>query len=177
MRAAPLAAAAASSEEIKALATAAVPLSELRQDNFRMLREAIGPSVRVVAIGEETHGTEDFYRLRAEITQSLIEHEGFTAVLCEADFPPMYELNRYVEGTHKIRKQERTESDYAQSKKKTFLPPGRCSDSYGGPEGALPCVDVVQLRPERLCGVAQRLQQQEKAEWTRPRATCGPART
>ncbi|KAG5176952.1 hypothetical protein JKP88DRAFT_282367 [Tribonema minus] len=88
--------------DVQAVAIAAIGLDLLKQDDFKILREAIG-SARVVCVGEESHGTEEFYRLRAEITKALIKHEGFTSVLCEADFPPFWDLNRFVGGTHKIR--------------------------------------------------------------------------
>src|SRR5205814_1162357 len=40
---------------------------------------------RVVMIGEASHGTDEFYRYRAEITKRLISDMGFTAVCAEAD--------------------------------------------------------------------------------------------
>jgi erythromycin esterase-like protein len=51
---------------------------------------------RIVCIGEASHGTEEFYRIRAELSQALIEHAGFTAVAVEADWPDAYRVNRYV---------------------------------------------------------------------------------
>lgn len=74
-----------------------VSLRELRQTSFRRIRDGIGDAA-VVLIGDSTHGTEEFYRIRAELTKVLIEHDGFDAVLCEGDFPPFFELNRYVGG-------------------------------------------------------------------------------
>jgi erythromycin esterase-like protein len=49
-----------------------------------------------VLIGEASHGTHEFYRLRAELTQRLIEEQGFVAVAAEADWPDAYRVNRYV---------------------------------------------------------------------------------
>ena len=40
---------------------------------------------RVVLLGESTHGTEEFYRIREAVTKRLVEERGFTAVLFEAD--------------------------------------------------------------------------------------------
>lgn len=51
-----------------------------------------------VLIGEATHGTAEFYRIRAEITQRLIMEEGFDAIAVEADWPDAYRVNRYVLG-------------------------------------------------------------------------------
>ncbi|MGM0555484.1 MAG: erythromycin esterase family protein [Myxococcota bacterium] len=47
-------------------------------------------------IGEASHGTHEFYRMRAELTQELIERGQCDAVLVEADWPDMYRANRYV---------------------------------------------------------------------------------
>ena len=54
---------------------------------------------KFVLLGEATHGTAEFYRTRAEITQQLILEEGFDAVAVEADWPDAYRVNRYVYGT------------------------------------------------------------------------------
>jgi erythromycin esterase-like protein len=53
---------------------------------------------RVVLIGEATHGTHEFYRIRGEITKRLIREKGFSAVAVEADWPDAYRVNRYVRG-------------------------------------------------------------------------------
>jgi erythromycin esterase-like protein len=50
-------------------------------------------------LGEATHGTHEFYRLRAQITRRLIEERGFNAVLVEADWPDAYRVNRFVQVT------------------------------------------------------------------------------
>lgn len=48
-------------------------------------------------IGEATHGTEEFYHLRAEITKKLIEEKGFSFVAVEGDWPDVYRVNRYAQ--------------------------------------------------------------------------------
>jgi erythromycin esterase-like protein/predicted phosphoribosyltransferase len=53
---------------------------------------------RFVLLGEASHGTHEFYRERARITQRLIDEKGFTAVAVEADWPDAYRVNRYVRG-------------------------------------------------------------------------------
>jgi len=66
--------------------------------------DAYGPLVqqagdaRFVLIGEASHGTHEFYAMRAELTKRLIEEKGFTAVVAEADWPDAYRVNRYVRG-------------------------------------------------------------------------------
>lgn len=51
---------------------------------------------RVVLLGEATHGTSEFYRARAAITQRLIDRHGFRIVAIEGDWPDAAELDRYV---------------------------------------------------------------------------------
>ncbi|MFL6605019.1 MAG: protein-L-isoaspartate(D-aspartate) O-methyltransferase [Steroidobacteraceae bacterium] len=51
---------------------------------------------RVVLLGEASHGTAEFYRARAAITQRLIEQHGFTIVAVEADWPDAATVDRYV---------------------------------------------------------------------------------
>jgi protein-L-isoaspartate(D-aspartate) O-methyltransferase len=50
----------------------------------------------VVLIGEASHGTSEFYRMRARITQALIREAGFTLVAIEADWPDASRVDRYV---------------------------------------------------------------------------------
>ncbi|MCK9366329.1 MAG: erythromycin esterase family protein [Metallibacterium scheffleri] len=53
---------------------------------------------RFVLLGEATHGTQEFYRMRAEITRRLIAEHGFDAVAVEADWPDAWRVNLYVQG-------------------------------------------------------------------------------
>lgn len=59
------------------------------------LVERIGDA-RLVLLGESTHGTSEFYRMRARISQALIERRGFQFVAVEADWPDAMRVNRYV---------------------------------------------------------------------------------
>ena len=73
---------------------AARPLTGAAED-YDPLIELIGES-RFVLLGEASHGTHEFYRERARITQRLIKEKGFMAVAVEADWPDAYRVNRYV---------------------------------------------------------------------------------
>jgi erythromycin esterase-like protein len=57
--------------------------------------EAIGHA-RIVLIGEASHGTHEFYRIRADLTEALVEQKGFNVVAVEADWPDAYRVNRWV---------------------------------------------------------------------------------
>jgi erythromycin esterase-like protein/predicted phosphoribosyltransferase len=81
---------------LDAIRKTARPLTGADRD-YDPLMELIGES-RFVLIGEASHGTHEFYRERARITQRLIEEKNFTAVAVEADWPDAYRVNRYVRG-------------------------------------------------------------------------------
>lgn len=75
---------------------AAIPLS-FPFAEYGSLFDWIGKR-RFVLIGEASHGTHDFYRERAQITQRLIEEKGFNTVAIEGDWPDAYRVNRFVTG-------------------------------------------------------------------------------
>jgi protein-L-isoaspartate(D-aspartate) O-methyltransferase len=52
----------------------------------------------VVLLGEATHGTSEFYRMRARITQELVRRSGFQFVAVEADWPDAARIDDYVLG-------------------------------------------------------------------------------
>lgn len=64
---------------------------------YKDISTLIGNS-SVVLFGEATHGTHEFYRLRAELTKRLINEKKFNAVAVEADWPDAFRVNRYVRG-------------------------------------------------------------------------------
>jgi len=79
-----------------ALRAVAHPLVGSRED-FDPLLGLVGDS-RLVLLGEASHGTHEFYRIRAEITKRLIRECGFRAIAVEADWPDAYRVNRFVRG-------------------------------------------------------------------------------
>jgi erythromycin esterase-like protein len=70
------------------------PLTGAANDYDALL--ALIGDARFVLIGEASHGTHEFYRERAQITQRLINEKGFNAVAVEADWPDADRVNRYV---------------------------------------------------------------------------------
>jgi erythromycin esterase-like protein len=77
------------------LRQAAQPLANL-SDLDRLLA-LIGDS-RLVLLGEATHGSREFYRLRAELTRRLIVDKDFDAIAVEADWPAALRASRYAQG-------------------------------------------------------------------------------
>ncbi|MBB3189183.1 erythromycin esterase family protein [Halomonas cerina] len=74
----------------------ATPLEERDRDHDTLL-EQVGDRPFVL-LGEASHGTAEFYRMRAAITRRLIEEKGFEAVLVEADWPDALRLDGFVRG-------------------------------------------------------------------------------
>ena len=89
------------------LRPALIPLSTLTSTSFSHLRSSLSPfpptsssssTTRIVMLGEATHGTTEFYSIRADLTRRLIEEDGFDFVAVEADWPDAYRVNRYIHG-------------------------------------------------------------------------------
>ncbi|HEY8038194.1 MAG TPA: protein-L-isoaspartate(D-aspartate) O-methyltransferase [Polyangiaceae bacterium] len=76
---------------------AAEPLRDIDEDPVDGLLERIADA-RVVLLGEATHGTSEFYRMRARITKELIARRGFQFVAVEADWPDAARIDDYVLG-------------------------------------------------------------------------------
>lgn len=74
------------------------PLTGQNSDYDSLLKMA--ENARFVLIGESTHGTKEFYKMRAELSKRLIKELNFTAVAIEGDWSDSYHINRYVNGTN-----------------------------------------------------------------------------
>jgi protein-L-isoaspartate(D-aspartate) O-methyltransferase len=74
---------------------AAEPLADIERDALDAILDRIGDA-RVVLLGEATHGTSEFYRMRARLTRELILHRGFTVVAVEADWPDAARIDHHV---------------------------------------------------------------------------------
>jgi protein-L-isoaspartate(D-aspartate) O-methyltransferase len=81
----------------KLIRECAEPLTTIEDASVDSLIERIGDA-HVVLLGEATHGTSEFYRMRTRITQELIRRRGFRAVAVEADWPDASVIDRYVRG-------------------------------------------------------------------------------
>lgn len=68
-----------------------------RLDDLKVLRDLVG-NARIVALGEGTHGTREFFQLKHRITQYLASEMGFTVFAIEANLPEAWKLNDYVLG-------------------------------------------------------------------------------
>ncbi len=81
---------------IEAIEKEVVPLN-YEDPKLEYIIKLIGDK-RIVLIGDASHGTHEFYELRAKITQKLIKEKGFNAVAIEGDWPDAYNVNQYLNG-------------------------------------------------------------------------------
>jgi protein-L-isoaspartate(D-aspartate) O-methyltransferase len=77
------------------IARASESFPSIEKADLEPLLRRVGEA-RVVLLGEATHGTAEFYRMRARITQELIERKGFSIVAVEADWPDAGRIDHYV---------------------------------------------------------------------------------
>ena len=80
---------------VRDLADAAESFASIETADLNPLMARIG-SARVVLLGEATHGTSEFYRMRERITRGLIVSKGFRFVAVEADWPDAARVDHYV---------------------------------------------------------------------------------
>lgn len=73
----------------------ALPMST--NEDLNPLLEAIG-GANIVLLGEASHGTSEFYKVRAEISKRLITEKGFTLIAVEGDWPSTQHINRFIKG-------------------------------------------------------------------------------
>src|SRR6187399_3224860 len=64
-------------------------------DDLQPLKKMIGDA-RIVALGEATHGTREFFQLKHRMLEFLATEMGFTVFSIEANMPEAYRLNDYV---------------------------------------------------------------------------------
>ena len=81
----------------KLIREASEPLDSIYSASIDALADRIGSS-KVILLGEATHGTSEFYRMRARITRELIERGLADFVAVEADWPDASRIDDYVLG-------------------------------------------------------------------------------
>ena len=67
------------------------------ENDLATLIDSIGEA-KIVLLGEASHGTSEFYTIRAQLTKKLIEEKGFSNIAVEGDWPPCRQVNRYIKG-------------------------------------------------------------------------------
>lgn len=59
-------------------------------------------NVKIVMLGEATHGTYEFYYIRKQLTEYLVQEKGFNAIAIEGDVTSCYNINLFLQGEGKI---------------------------------------------------------------------------
>lgn len=77
------------------VAEVAEPFESIAGAELAPLLERIG-DCPLVLLGEASHGSSEFYRMRAHITRELIRRKGFTVVALEADWPDAARIDAWV---------------------------------------------------------------------------------
>jgi protein-L-isoaspartate(D-aspartate) O-methyltransferase len=77
------------------IATACEPFETPETVRLDRLLARIGDA-RIVLLGEASHGTSEFYRMRERISRELIANRGFRFVAIEGDWPDAARVDHYV---------------------------------------------------------------------------------
>jgi len=80
---------------IKRLTNTADSFSSIDAVDLGPLLERVGDA-RIVLLGEATHGTSEFYRMRERISRELIVKKGFRFIAIEGDWPDAARVDHYV---------------------------------------------------------------------------------
>ncbi len=80
---------------VERIADAAEPFSTIEAVDLGPLLERVGDA-RIVLLGEATHGTSEFYRMRERISRELIVKKGFRFIAIEGDWPDAARVDHYV---------------------------------------------------------------------------------
>lgn len=64
-------------------------------EDLCFLKDIVG-SARIVSLGEGTHGTSEFFKMKHRITKYLAEEMGFTIFAIEANMPEAKAVNDYI---------------------------------------------------------------------------------
>ena len=80
---------------VKAIAASSEPFNSVGGADLDKVLGRIGDA-KIVLLGEATHGTSEFYRMRERISQELITRKGFRFVAIEGDWPDVARLDHYV---------------------------------------------------------------------------------
>jgi erythromycin esterase-like protein len=78
---------------LAAVNSALIPIQDV--EDCQAAVDRIGDA-EFALLGEASHGTHEFYAVRAAITKKLILESGYRAVAIEGDWPDAYRVNCYV---------------------------------------------------------------------------------
>ncbi|MGQ0640748.1 MAG: erythromycin esterase family protein [Gemmatimonadaceae bacterium] len=77
--------------------TAPAAAARAQDSDLELFRQIVGDA-RIVALGESTHGTREFFLVKHRLLDYLVRRLGFTAFAIEANQIAVETINRYVHG-------------------------------------------------------------------------------
>lgn len=81
---------------LKAIKARAYPLEQY--DDLDLFLQAIGDT-KIVMLGEDTHGTHEFYTWRNMISRRLILEKGFNIIAAQGDMAEGYRINSFIKNS------------------------------------------------------------------------------
>ncbi len=82
--------------EIKRYATPLVTVQAgNKTDDLAAFGKAVG-GARIVALGEASHGTREFFQMKHRLLEYLVKEKGFTVFAIEANWPESLAVDRYI---------------------------------------------------------------------------------
>ncbi len=63
---------------------------------------SVDDNVKIVALGEATHGNKEFQELKLELFKALVQNNNYKAFVFEADFGECLYINDYIRGNSKL---------------------------------------------------------------------------
>jgi erythromycin esterase len=79
----------------------AIPIASLTAesglDDLEPVKNLVGDA-KILALGEATHGTSEFFKLKHRMLEYLVKKQGFTVFAIEGSWASALEINRYVMG-------------------------------------------------------------------------------
>ena len=82
-------------DTVHAITAVSEPFDIIGEADLHPSLERVGDA-KIVLLGEASHGTFEFYRMRERISQELITRKGFRFVAIEGDWPDVARLDHYV---------------------------------------------------------------------------------
>jgi erythromycin esterase len=64
-------------------------------DDLMPLKKVVGDA-RIVALGEASHGTREFFQLKHRLFEFLVTQKGFSIIALETTMPQAYRMNDFV---------------------------------------------------------------------------------
>jgi len=84
-------------EKLQYVALTDAEEKEIDKENFKAI-DSYFDGVKIVGLGESTHGTSEFHTIRAELFKYLVEKKAFNTFFLEADYAACIPINDYISG-------------------------------------------------------------------------------